>query len=163
MRTTICFFLFSLYVLGACSTIHEYPEATTSDKTPFKQPEAILSFDNESSFWDAVEKQRNGKDGIIATKSNPDFISIYDEFQQAMTEADTYYQKENGYEEFKKKFPNLFYPEHGEDYAAFLPVSDEAVAQLLNQQCKVMIAGEERDMRDVNSYEKIMELGPHQS
>jgi hypothetical protein len=74
-----------------------------------------------------------------------------------MTEADDYYQREGGYEEFKVKFPNLYYPEYEEDYAAFLPVSDEAIAKLLNQQGKVIIAGKEIDMRDVFSYEKIHE------
>ncbi len=91
--------------------------------------------------------------------SGEGFTSIYDEFDEAMNEADDYYQREGGYEEFKLKFPNLYYPEHGEDYAAFLPVSDEAVAKLLNQQGKVIIAGEEKDLRDVDSYEKIQELG----
>ena len=117
----------------------------------------ILSFDSEDDFLVAVQSVRSG----IATKSTgiENFKSLYDEFDQAMAEADDYYQREGGYEEFKAKFPDLYYPEYEEDYAAFLPVSDEAIAKLLNTEGKVMIAGIEVDYRDVWSYERIVELG----
>ncbi|ULB34959.1 MULTISPECIES: hypothetical protein [Proteiniphilum] len=130
--------------------------------TVFKQSDGILTFDNEADFRKAVETMRNNQSETTTftrSASGEGFTSIYDEFDEAMNEADDYYQREGGYEEFKLKFPNLYYPEHGEDYAAFLPVSDEAVAKLLNQQGKVIIAGEEKDLRDVDSYEKIQELG----
>ena len=118
---------------------------------------SILSFDSEADFLTAVQSVRSG----IATKSTgvENFKSLYDEFHKAMAEADDYYQREGGYEEFKAKFPNLYYPEYEEDYAAFLPVSDEAVAKLLNTEGKVRIAGEEVDYRDVRSYDKLVELG----
>ena len=128
------------------SIITDSPESTT-----------ILSFDSEADFLAAVQSVRSG----IATKSTgvEDFKSLYDEFNQAMAEADDYYQREGGYEEFKAKFPDLYYPEYEEDYAAFLPVSDEAIAKLLNTRGEVMIAGKEVDYRDVWSYERIVELG----
>ncbi|MBR0256030.1 MAG: hypothetical protein IJQ69_08930 [Bacteroidales bacterium] len=155
----LAFFSFCLFLVIAC--VQEKLDVNSlSEETCLKQSETILSFDDERSFWNAVEKQRRDKDSPILTKSDPDgFVSIYDEFRQAMIEADRYYQRIGGYEEFKNKYPDLFYPEYGEDFAAFLPVSDEVVAKFLNRQCKVLINGTERDMRDVTSYEKVLELG----
>lgn len=117
---------------------------TYTTETVFTQSNAILSFTNEEEFLSLVNLIRNGESRYtIQTRSSSaeNFISLYDEFEQAKAEADEYYQRNGGYEEFKVKFPNLFYPEYGEDYAAFLPVSDEAVAKLLNQQGKVIIGG----------------------
>ncbi len=132
------------------------------DVEVFTQSNSILSFKDESDFLAAVQAVREGKsnpDAYTRSTSVENFLSIYDEFNQAMKEADDYYQREGGYEEFKTRFPNLYYPEHNGDYAAFLPVSDEIVAKFLNQSGKVMIAGKEKDLRDVWSYEKIQELG----
>lgn len=123
---------------------------------------SILSFDSEKDFLAAVQSVRLGNIvSGVSTKSTgiEDFRSLYDEFTQAMEEADEYYQREGGYEEFKAKFPDLYYPEYGEDYAAFLPVSDEAIAKLLNTDGLVKIAGKDIDYRDVWTYEKIRELG----
>lgn len=136
------------------------------NKTPFISPKEIpfdsnrvLTFEDESSFQKAIERIRNGESLFAVTRSTETFKSLYDEFYQAMTEADDYYLREGGYEEFKEKFPDLFYPEHGEDYSAFLPVSDEAIAKLLNPAGKVIISGKERDFRDIWTYEKLQELG----
>ena len=143
-----------------------------SDSTPiinegekvetFTQSNAILSFESENDFLAAVQAVRRGNNDVLAetrSASPEHFISLYEEFVQAMSEADYYYQREGGYEEFKERFPNLYYPEYAEDYAAFLPVSDEIVAQFINQDGKVIIAGKEKDLRDVWTYEKIQELG----
>ncbi|MDO5663746.1 MAG: hypothetical protein Q4G63_00640 [Bacteroidia bacterium] len=123
----------------------------------------ILSFNNEQEFNNLVESIRNNEateNAYSRTRSTAkNFKSIFDEYNEAMRVADEYYQREGGYEEFKKMFPNLYYPEHGEDYAAFLPVSDEAVAKLLNKEGKVIINGKERDLRDIFSYDKLQELG----
>lgn len=151
-------------LLSSCNNELDEQQVAITDETNtvFRQSDGILMFDNEAAFLEAVEKVRNNEVGTASftrSASGEEFISLFREFDQAMTEADDYYQREGGYEEFKVKFPNLYYPEYEEDYAAFLPVSDEAIAKLLNQQGKVIIAGKEIDMRDVFSYEKIQELG----
>lgn len=128
----------------------------------FTQSNATLSFESENDFLAAVQEVRKGNNDFFAdtrSASPENFISLYEEFLQAMSEADYYYQREGGYEEFKERFPNLYYPEHNEDFAAFLPVSDEVVARFINQSGKVTIAGKEKDLRDVWTYEKIQELG----
>ncbi|MDD2247240.1 MAG: hypothetical protein PHC39_09250, partial [Proteiniphilum sp.] len=121
----------------------------------------ILSFENEAAFQEAVDKVRNNQISLTSlTRSadGSDFESLYAEFVQAMKEAESYYDRIEGYEEFKVKFPGLYYPEHGDDYSAYLPVSDEAIAKLTNREGKVIIAGEVRDMRDIFTYEKLVEL-----
>lgn len=157
--------IISLISVLSCSKIDSkdpVPSESSTEETVFSQSNAILSFESDEAFMNAVNEIRNGKEDIDAvTKSSrvENFISLYDEFKQAMAEADYYYQKEGGYEKFKARFPNLYYPEHNEDYAAFLPVSDEAIAKLINQKGKVNIAKKEVDFRDVFSYDKILELG----
>lgn len=163
IRFSLSIIMATAMVMVSCNKMDnvakdEIAEATTSSDSN----SSILSFDSEKDFLAAVQSVRSGNIvSGVATKSTgiEDFRSLYDEFTQAMEEADDYYQREGGYEEFKAKFPDLYYPEYGEDYAAFLPVSDEAIAKLLNTDGLVKIAGKDIDYRDVWTYEKIRELG----
>ena len=147
-------------IMISCNKMDNVADSTFTDIPESKTESSMLSFDSEEDFWAAIQSLRAGMEES-ATKSTgiEDFRSLYDEYDQAMTEADEYYQRDGGYEEFKIKFPDLYYPEFGEDYAAFLPVSDEVVSKLLNTDGLVRIAGEVTDLRDVWSYEKILELG----
>lgn len=158
--------MMALYCLLLSSCNNELVEQqnliTDESQLVIEQSDGILSFDNESDFLEAVEKVRDEITSVaLLTRSTTedDFLSLYREFDQAMEEADDFYQRNGGYEEFKQKFPNLYYPEHNDDYSAYLPVSDEAIAKLVNPQGKVIINGVEKDMRDVFSYEKLQELG----
>lgn len=151
-------------LLSSCNNELEEKQIAIPDEeqTIVAQSGGILSFDNEAAFWEAVEKVRNNEISVALltrSTSEDDFLSLYREFDQAMEEADNFYQRAGGYEEFKQKFPNLYYPQYNDDYSAYLPVSDEAIAKLVNPQGKVIINGDERDMRDVFSYEKLQELG----
>lgn len=101
----------------------------------FELNKGILSFQNEIAFQNTVEKVRNNQvfvTSLTRSVKDNDFVSLYEEFEQAMKEAESFYDREGGYEEFKVKFPNLFYPERGDDYSAYLPISDEAIAKLAN-------------------------------
>lgn len=124
----------------------------------------ILSFANEAEFQALVANIRKGeadpssKLRSASTTESSGFVSLFDEYEQAMEEADDYYQREGGYEEFKQKFPNLYYPEYKDDYSAYLPVSDEAVAKLLNKEGDVIVAGEVKNMIDIFSYQQLEEL-----
>lgn len=169
MKTNHFFYLLAITIsiisFASCNkkeSLKSSNTETSKNEAFFPQSNAILSFTNEEEFNNAIKSIKNGDSmfGVITRSTSLEgFISLYDEFEQAMIEADDYYQREGGYEEFKAKFPDLYYPEYKGDYAAFLPVSDEAIAKLINQKGKVIISGEEIDLRDVWSYEKIMELG----
>lgn len=150
-------------LFASCSNNIEEIQIPSQDEKQaiFGLDKGILSFPNEVAFQNAVEKVRNNQVSLTPltrSSNSSDFESLYEEFVQAMKEAESYYDRIGGYEEFKVKFPNLYYPEHGDDYSAYLPVSDEAIAKLTNKEGKVIIAGEERDMRDVFTYEKLEEL-----
>jgi succinate dehydrogenase flavin-adding protein (antitoxin of CptAB toxin-antitoxin module) len=86
------------------------------------------------------------------------FHSLYDDFINAMNEAESYYERAGGYEEFKQKYAMLYFPEEGDDYSAYLPVSDKNIAKLLNSNGEVMIDGEIVNLKDINSYEQLIDL-----
>lgn len=86
-----------------------------------------------------------------------DFHSLYDDFEEAMNEAESYYDTENGYKEFKAKHSALFFAEQPEDYSAYLPVSNRTVAKFLNVNGEVEIAGTVVDLRDITSYQQLVD------
>ena len=53
----------------------------------------------------------------------------------------------------------LYFPEEGDDYSAYLPVKDENVAKLLNANGEVSINGEIVNLKDINSYQQLIDLG----
>ncbi len=163
---TINYFIFIMALLAIFVACEEN-ELDLNNPIPneIQKETDILSFADEAEFLALVTNIRNGEANpsskLRSATSNQSlsFTSLFDEYEQAMKEADDYYQREGGYEEFKQKFPNLYYPEYKDDYTAYLPVSDETIAKLLNKEGKVIISGVERDMRDINSYQQLSELG----
>lgn len=87
------------------------------------------------------------------------FYSLYDYFIDAMNEAESYYDRPGGYEEFKAKYSMLYFPEEGNDYSAYLPVKDKNIAKLLNANGEVSINGKTINLKDINSYKQLMDLG----
>jgi hypothetical protein len=154
----LCVFFIALF---SCSNEELVENETVIDKLT-EDKANILSFSNEAEFYNSVETVRRSDNNSIETRSETiesNFHSLFDEYQQALDEADFYYQSEAGYEEFKAKYPSLYFPEYKDDFSVYLPVSDESVSKLLNSEGKVLIAGKEEDFRDVFSYDKIKELG----
>lgn len=93
---------------------------------------------------------------VVLGKEN--FYSLYDHFENAMNEAEEYYDIEGGYERFKSKYSSLYFPEYEDDYSAYLPVSDKNIAKLLNEKGEVMIGGEIVNLINIDSYDKLIEL-----
>ena len=154
----LCVFFIALF---SCSNEELVENETVIDKLT-EDKTNILSFSDETEFFNSVETIRKSDNNSIETRSETiesNFHSLFDEYQQALDEADFYYQSEAGYEEFKAKYPSLYFPEYKDDFSVYLPVSDESVSKLLNSEGKVLIAGKEKDFRDVFSYDKIKELG----
>jgi hypothetical protein len=46
------------------------------------------------------------------------FYSLADYYLDAMGEAESYYEREGEYEEFKEKYNELYFPEYEDDYSA---------------------------------------------
>ncbi len=131
-----------------------------------------LSFKNENELQDLIYKIKNQQapstrltgDAIdsLTTDKSPcidGFQSLYDIFVEAMKEAESYYNREGVYEEFKEKYATLYFPEYGDDYSAYLPISDPTLSKFLNREGKVIIGGVTVDMKDVSTYEQLKELG----
>lgn len=160
--SSLCMIMAGVIIMVSCKKTEKIAENVLNRNHVSPTSVSILSFDSEADFLAVVQAIRDGEEfssPLTKSSGTAEFKSLFDEYNQAMNEADDYYQREGGYEEFKAKYPNLYFPEYGEDYAAFLPVSDEAVAKLLNLDGKVRIAGTDVDYRDVDSYERIVELG----
>ncbi|MDR1403898.1 MAG: hypothetical protein LBJ60_09420 [Tannerellaceae bacterium] len=87
------------------------------------------------------------------------FHSLYDDYVNAMNEAENYYDRPNGYEEFKNKYAMLYFPEEGDDYSAYLPVSDINIAKLLNSKGEVVIDGNIVNYKNITTYNQLIELG----
>lgn len=146
-----------------------------------KKDKDMLVFDNNEDFQSVISKLYTAASGNDAsTKSlnssdenvygdviqTPDvtfkadgFYSLYDYFTDAMNEAESYYDRPGGYEEFKAKYSMLYFPEEGDDYSAYLPVKDEKIAKLLNANGEVSINGKIMNYKDINSYQQLLDLG----
>jgi hypothetical protein len=111
---------------------------------------------NILKFKDRITFDRYVSDGLEAPTG---FYSIYQNFNDAMSEAESYYDHEGGYQEFKEKYNGLYFPEYEEDYSAYLPVSDDVKAKFLNLSGEVYIGNELKNFKDVSTYEKILETG----
>jgi len=110
---------------------------------------AILKFKDGETFGRFVE---NG----TAVEG---FYSLYDNFSDAMKEAESYYDREGGYEEFKAKYSSLYFPEYEDDYSAYLPVSDKNIAKFVNKDGDVIIGEENVTFKNIKSYNDLIEAG----
>ena len=113
-----------------------------------------LAVSSESELHDLVSKLKNSQ--YVSTRQSAEvftnkgnetfnidgFTSIYDVFVDAMKNAESYYDREGGYEEFKEKYSTLYFPETEDDISAHLPVSDPYLSKFLNQDGEIIIAGE---------------------
>lgn len=87
------------------------------------------------------------------------FVSLYDIFQNALNDVDSYYDHEGGYEEMKAKYPSLFFPEVGDDISPYLPVSDRKLAMLADANGDVLIANQKVSLKDITTYQQLEDLG----
>lgn len=180
--------LFSYLVLGAVlssCTSDEMPQVSYADANveiqtksnivcvegiQFVQEDEMLSFATFDEFQEVVKSLKNSQVIISQLEYIPmvendnilqldNFKSMYKEYEEALEEADNYYDSETHYLEYKEKYSNLYFPEYMDDYSVYLPVSDKDVAKLLNVNGDVKINGNIVNMKDVSTYEKLVELG----
>lgn len=116
----------------------------------------VLSFSDIAEFQAAVEAVEQGGP---QTRSNVNFKSLYDEYEAAWEIEEEYYTSKEKYNEFKKMFPHLYFPEYEDDYSFFLPVSDENIAKLVNPEGNVMIDGKLVNYIDIKTPQDLLELG----
>lgn len=95
----------------------------------------------------------------VAKLKEKGFTSLYDVFERAMNDVDEYYSRPGGYEEFKAKYSSLFFPEEGDDYSAYLPISNKKLAMLADVNGDVMIAKTKVSLKDITTYQQLVDLG----
>lgn len=180
--------IFSLLILASCNESEKLENnaetAYINDAklgVSIKKSNDLLVFDSNSDFQKvisiidtfsnsvgSVTKSVDGIDQYYYSQiinsedislEKDGFHSLYDDFVNAMDEAESYYDRPGGYQEFKEKYSMLYFPEEGDDYSAYLPVSNKNIAKLLNSKGEVMIDGKVVNLKDINSYQQLIDLG----
>lgn len=116
----------------------------------------VLEFATEADFLKAAEAPETILNNI---SDYTDFKSLYDEFEKAWLVEEDYYVSEQKYDEFKKLFPHLYFPEYKDDYSFFLPVSNDSIAKLLNPEGYVKIAEKMVNYIDIKTPQDLLKLG----
>ncbi|GAA6257345.1 hypothetical protein F070042J6_31970 [Bacteroides sp. f07] len=167
--------------IDSSETPNEETIFITDPNVSIKKGKDILVFNSEEDFQKVVFKLSSIQDNKEAsTRSTetfdngtynniiqtPDinfkengFYSLYDYFMDAMNEAESYYDRPGGYEEFKAKYSMLYFPEQGDDYSAYLPIKNENVAKLANANGEISINGKIMNLKDISSYQQLVNLG----
>lgn len=124
----------------------------------------VLSFDSQADFDKAVNTiaslpSEQAKSEWMK-ENYPDFYSIQNLYENAMEEMAEIDESSNTqYENFQEKYKNLYFPRYIDDAGYYIPMSNLDASYLVNKACEVSIAGETVNLRDVNDYGKLMELG----
>ena len=170
MFTLFTFIIF----ITSCSNDESFIEQTDyvnvmGDNVELKNN--TLSFKNQEELQNLLNKIKN--QGKVLTRQvtkdvyiyiqdkswNIDgFESLYDIYQDAMKNAEYYYDRDGGYEEFKQKYSALYFPEYNDDYSAYLPISDPALSKIVNSNGDVYIDDKIVNMKDINTYKQLVDL-----
>lgn len=133
--------------------------------------DGTLSFNSESDLIEASKvlkpliRTKSSDGSLLVDESKVTelrkngFQSLYDVYQAAMNEAESYYDREGGYEEFKAKYSCLYFPEEGDDYSAYLPISDKKIAMLADANGKVFLSNNLVSLVDISNYQQLVDLG----
>lgn len=140
--------------LISCNNESDALIETSSQST--KTTMDMLEFATETDFLLAAQ---NPEKTLEEVHASADFKSISDEYEAAWEVEEEYYASEAKYNEFKKMFPHLYFPEYEDDYSFFLPVSDKYIAKLLNVEGNVRIGGKVVNYIDIKTPEKLLSLG----
>lgn len=121
----------------------------------------ILKFKDESTFNRIVEElNSSSNEDVLAWENNLGFTSLNTIFEEAMEEAANLDESEGAYKAFKAKYSeSLYFPEYKEDYGAYLPVSEESLAFVLNKKGEVMVGDEKRSYVDIVNYIQLQQAG----
>lgn len=152
----ILFVMMLVTLFVACSDNSEIEAISDKYVADTGEMTKMLSFTDQKDFLSAVEALENGQP---LTRVASDFKSLYDEYEMAWEIEEEYYTSMEKYNEFKKMFPHLYFPEYEEDYSFFLPVSDENVAKLINPEGNVIIGGKVVNCIDIKTPQDLLKLG----
>ena len=153
----------ALISMTSCSSDTIDEEYGFSDSITSQQESPMLSFVDESDFRQTLLILENmsiseRRQWVLAHKGY--IKSLQDIYDEAMYDADDIDETAESYLNYKEKYENyLFFSTYKDDCGAYLPVSNAAMASLLNTNGEVMIGGEIKDMRDIHSYQQLQDIG----
>lgn len=168
--TTIFVLVFSLL---ACDnsiepevTFEKYSDANINNVKDIETKDSvpILRFGSFEMYEKTLEKLRSMESNEEITKwvhdTYPDFISIQDIYREAGEElSESELDTEERFNAFKNKYASLYFPMIGEDAGFYIPIVDEIVSYLANQDCKIIIANKEVDLKDIHNYVDLQRIG----
>lgn len=170
MRKNLFYAIVSIaFVMSSCSD-SDMPEMTTvsmADKMSEivdVSGKPVIAFESMDAFNKAVSEistLSNEEEKMNWIKNNyNNFYSIQDLYWDAMAEMSEI--DEAGdivYQEFKSKYDGLYFPCYKDDAGFYVPMSNLDASFFVNSSCEVSIAGKIVNLRDINDYRKLMDLG----
>ena len=177
MKQFVYFILFALMQVSvACSNTEEslliegsqtfdYIDNNLSSSVDFSNDSvSILKFANHEEFEKDLYnlrclKSSDEKEEWVH-KTYPSFCSIMDIYEQAGEEAaESNLETEMEFLTFMNKYHNLYFPLEDEDAGFYIPIRDENIAYLANQDCMILIGDDVVDMKDISNYSDLQEAG----
>lgn len=131
----------------------------------------VLSFESKEDLNALLDKLSTAEKTVSKTRASmgipaseisfkeEGFRSMYDVYGEALEDAPEYYESWEGYAAYKEKYSSFYFPEVGDDYSIYLPISDRNIAKLANPDGFVMVNGELVDCKDISTYEDLVDLG----
>lgn len=160
-------FLAALLVPFACACSNDsLTEAVDhSNQTPAlsRSVENMLSFDSEASFQQSVSLLSNmdeSKQKSWISSHLKTITSLKDVYDEAMEDAADLDESREAYLAYKKKYENaLYFSSYKDDCGAYLPVSNQIIAMLINTDGNIRIGNEVRCLKDISNYTQLQEVG----
>ncbi len=168
------FLLFAMLImaigLSACTEVEEPISGVLTNTLVSRSRQAtslkdsMLSFNSQDDFMAAIthiESLSSEEDKINWVNENyPNFKSIQSLYWEAMDEMGKMEDIDTDkYDEFQQKYLGLYFPRYSEDAGFYVPMTNLDAAFLVNKECNVEIAGTVMNLRDIEDYSKLIELG----
>ncbi len=123
--------------------------------------EYALKFRNEDSYNKLMSQLElmTEDERLNWNKKLTNFNSMAQEYEKAMEEAESYCDRAGGYEEFKEKYNNLYFPEEGNDFAAYIPFENELLSFCANENGHLVVGEEIKNLETINNYDQLVKSG----
>lgn len=152
------------FTVVACgdATMDEPVESVTvtrsvTDDVPMLSFGSLSEFNNVVNTLAAFKSDNERLDWM--KQHYADFYSLQNAYYDAMDAAGELGETEDEYNAFKEQFSMLYFPMEREYAGFYIPMQDLNKAFLVNASGNVKIAGDIVNMKDINNYETLMELG----
>lgn len=124
-------------------------------------PEQVLRFDDECVFSESYKELESlSKSEQIGWAKVFDHLSAAEIYSMAMEEAANLDFTHSQYFAFKKKYGDyLYFPEYQEDYGAYLPYKDAAIASIANKNGRYMIGDKVIQADQITTYDQLQDAG----